>query len=188
MRIKYNAPTILTFTFISVLVLILSSTLLPSLTESWFMVPGKGSFVPFRIRNWVTLVTHVIGHANWTHLIANFSLILLIGPILEERYGSWPLLEMIFLTALVTGVLNVFLFSKSLLGASGVAFMMILLASFTNFKKGEIPLTFVLILVLYLGRELFNSLAANTISEFAHIIGGFCGSIFGFFKTSTTKP
>jgi hypothetical protein len=31
-------------------------------------------------------------------------------------------------------------------------------------------------------------LAANTISEFAHIIGGFCGSIFGFFKTSTTKP
>jgi membrane associated rhomboid family serine protease len=188
MRIKYNAPTILTFTFISVLVLVLSNTLLPPLTESWFMVPGKGSFTPFHIRSWVTLVTHVLGHANWTHLIANFSLILLIGPILEERYGSWPLLEMIFLTALVTGVLNVLFFSKALLGASGVAFMMILLASFTNFKKGEIPLTFVLILVLYLGRELFNSLADNTISEFAHIIGGFCGSIFGFFRTAQTSP
>ncbi|MDR2634243.1 MAG: rhomboid family intramembrane serine protease [Treponema sp.] len=187
MRIKYNAPVILTFTFISALVLILSSTLLPFLTESWFMVPGKGGFAPSRIQNWVSLVSHVIGHANWTHLIANFSLILLIGPILEERYGSRSLLEMIFLTALVTGVLNVFLFSKGLLGASGVAFMMILLASFTNFKKGEIPLTFVLIVVLYLGRELVNSLAANSISEFAHIIGGFCGSLFGFFKTPASK-
>ncbi|MDR3115396.1 MAG: rhomboid family intramembrane serine protease [Treponema sp.] len=188
MRIKYNAPTILTFAFISALVLILSSTLVPALTESWFMVPGKGGFTPSRIRSWVTLLTHVLGHANWTHLIANFSLILLIGPILEERYGSWPLLEMILLTALVTGVLNVFLFSKSLLGASGVAFMMILLASFTNFKKGEIPLTFILVVVLYLGRELFNALESNTISEFAHIIGGLCGSIFGFFKTSAPKP
>ncbi|MDR1302131.1 MAG: rhomboid family intramembrane serine protease [Treponema sp.] len=186
MRIKYNAPTILTLTFSSVLVLILSSTLLPFLTESWFMVPGKGGFAFSRIQNWVTLVTHVIGHANWTHLIANFSLILLIGPILEERYGSLPLLEMIFITALVTGVLNVLFFSTSLLGASGVAFMMILLASFTNFKKGEIPLTFILIMVLYLGRELFNSLTENSISEFAHIIGGLCGSVFGFFRTPRT--
>ncbi|MDR1956800.1 MAG: rhomboid family intramembrane serine protease [Treponema sp.] len=183
MRIKYNAPTILTFTFISALVLILSNTLLPSLTELWFMVPGKGGFVPSRIRNWVTLVSHVIGHANWTHLMANFSLILLIGPILEDHYGSWPLFSMILLTALVTGTLNVLFFPHALLGASGVAFMMILLASFTNFEKGDIPLTFILIVILYLGREVFNAFTANTISEFAHIIGGFCGSIFGFFKT-----
>jgi uncharacterized membrane protein YdcZ (DUF606 family) len=60
--------------------------------------------------------------------------------------------------------------------------MMILLASFTNFSRGEIPLTFILILVLYLGRELFNSFSNNNISEFAHIVGGFCGSLFGFFR------
>jgi len=191
MKIKYNAPTVLTFAFLSAAVLVLSQTVMRSLTEQWFLVPGKGSFHPGSVRSWVTLVTHVLGHANWPHLVSNFSFILLIGPILEETYGSLSVLIMIFITALVTGVLNVLFFSSGLLGASGVVFMMILLASFTNFNKGEIPLTFILVLVLYLGRELFNSFgsgnAAGTggnISEFAHIVGGFIGSLFGFFRNA----
>jgi len=187
MKIRYNAPTVLTFAFISAIVLVLSQTLVRSLTEQWFMVPGKGGFSPGSFRNWVTLFTHVIGHANWPHLVSNFSFILLIGPILEEIYGSLSLFIMICITALVTGVLNVLLFSSSLLGASGVVFMMILLASFTNFNKGEIPLTFILVLILFLGRELFNSFGntpgrEGNISEFAHIVGGFIGSLFGFFR------
>jgi membrane associated rhomboid family serine protease len=182
MRIKYNAPTVLTFTFISGAVLILSLTIFPSLTRYWFMVPGRGNFSPRSIRNWITLFTHVLGHADLNHLLANFSFILLIGPILESTYGSLSLLFMIAVTALVTGVMNVLFFSGFLLGASGIVFMMILLASFTNFNKGEIPLTFILILVLYLGREFFNSFRSDNISEFAHIAGGFCGSLFGFFR------
>ncbi|MDR3170889.1 MAG: rhomboid family intramembrane serine protease [Treponema sp.] len=184
MRIKYNAPTVLTFTFISTLVLLLSNTLFPALRNSWFVVPGHGGFVPSHLRSWITLFTHVLGHADWAHLISNFSFILLIGPILEEHYGSLPLLIMIVLTALITGVLNVCFFSTALLGASGVVFMMILLASFTNISKGEIPLTFILVLVFYLGREIFNAFNANRISEFAHIVGGLCGSLFGFFRSS----
>ena len=180
MRIKYNAPVVLTFAFISLAVLVLSLTIYPSLTRELFMVRGRGSFSPRQIRSWVTLFTHVIGHVNWEHLFSNFTLILLIGPILEEYYGSFSLFSMIFVTALVTGLLNVFLFHSALLGASGVLFMMILLASFTNFSEGEIPLTFILILVLYLGRELFASFSNDNISQFAHIVGGFCGSLFGF--------
>ena len=187
MRIKYNAPIVLTFTFISVGGLILSATLFPSLTKDWFMVPGKGSFSPNRFQSWATLFTHVIGHGNWDHLFSNFTLILLIGPILEEYYGSFSLFFMIIDTAVVTGALNIIFFPTSLLGASGVLFMMILLASFTNFNKGEIPLTFILILVLYLGREFYNSFGNNSISQFAHIVGGFCGSLFGFFRPSKNQ-
>jgi membrane associated rhomboid family serine protease len=181
-RIKYNAPTVLTFAFVSAAVLLLSY-IMPGLTEYWFMVPGRGGFRLGSLRCWITLVTHAAGHANWTHLLSNFSFILLIGPILEEIYGSRSLLVMILITALVTGVLNTIFFSTALMGASGVVFMMILLASFTNFSRGEIPLTFILVLILYLGRELFNSFSSNNISEFAHIAGGFCGSLFGFFRT-----
>jgi membrane associated rhomboid family serine protease len=187
MRIKYNAPTVLTYAFTSALVLILTQLIFHSLTRSWFMVPGRGGFSPFSLRNWITLFTHVIGHADWNHLISNFAFILLLGPILEENYGSLSLLVMITITALVTGALNALLFRSSLLGASGVVFMMILLASFTNFNKGEIPLTFILVLALYLGRELFNSFRSDNISEFAHIIGGFCGSLFGFFRPVTAR-
>jgi membrane associated rhomboid family serine protease len=182
MKIKYNAPTTLTFAFVCALVLMLDKTIFPGLTEAWFAVPGKGGWAPNRIDDWVRLFSHVIGHADWNHLISNFSFILLIGPILEQTYGSLPLLLMMFATAAVTGVMNIFLFPTGLLGASGIVFMMILLASFTNFNKGEVPLTFILILGLYLGREVFNSFTTNNISEFAHIIGGFCGSLFGFFR------
>jgi len=186
MKIKYNAPTVLTFAFISAIVLILSQTVAHSLTEQWFLVPGREGFSARSPRNWITLFTHVLGHANWPHLVSNFSFILLIGPILEEVYGSVSLFIMIVITALVTGVLNVVFFSSGLLGASGIVFMMILLASFTNFSRGEIPLTFILVLLLYLGRELFNSFAGDpagaNISQFAHIVGGFIGSLFGFFR------
>jgi membrane associated rhomboid family serine protease len=182
MKIKYNAPTVLTFAFVSAAALLLNQTILRGLTPTWFMVSGRGGFHSGSLRSWVTLFTHVIGHADITHFLSNFSFILLIGPILEENYGSRILLLMIAVTALVTGALNTIFFSSSLLGASGVVFMMILLASFTNFKKGEIPLTFILVLILYLGRELINSFRSDTISEFAHIAGGFCGSLFGFFR------
>ena len=189
MKIRYNAPAVLTFTFISVAVLILSQTFFRSLTAQWYMVGGKGDFSPSSLRCWVTLFTHVLGHANWSHLVSNFSFILLIGPILEETYGSASLLIMIAITALVTGILNVLFFPYSLLGASGVVFMMILLASFTNFNKGEVPLTFILVLILYLGRELFNSFGNSpehgaNISQFAHVVGGFIGSLFGFLRSS----
>jgi len=184
MRIKYNTPTVLSFALVCALVLLLSQTLFRSLTEQWFVVPGRGGFSVDSFRSWVTLFTHVLGHSHWPHLISNFSFILLIGPLLEEMYGSFSLFLMLCFTALVTGALNVLFFSTGLLGASGIVFMMILLASFSNFKKGEIPLTFILVLVLYLGKEFYNFFAsdARNVSVFAHVVGGFIGSLFGFFR------
>jgi membrane associated rhomboid family serine protease len=133
-------------------------------------------------------VTHVLGHANWQHLSNNLLIILIVGPILEDNYGSARLVFMMVVTALSTGLVNVLLFQSYLLGASGVVFMMILLASFTNFKKGEIPLTFILVLVLYIGSEFIMSFRPDGTARFAHIIGGFCGSVFGFFSSKEGKP
>jgi membrane associated rhomboid family serine protease len=181
MKIKYNAPTILTYALFCAVVMALTTTLLPGLAQNWFTVPGKGHFSPSNARHWLSLLTHAAGHESWSHLVSNFSIILLIGPLLEENYGSYALLIMITITAVVTGVLNVLFFSTGLMGASGVVFMMILLASFTNFRRGEIPLTFILVLILYLGDQLFKSFGEDKISHFAHIAGGFCGSLFGFF-------
>jgi membrane associated rhomboid family serine protease len=167
--------------------MLLSLTLIPALNQIWFMVPGRTNFHAGSVKNWITVFTHVIGHENWTHLINNFMVILLIGPMLEENYGSKDLLIMIVITAFVTGILNAFLFKSYLMGASGVAFMMILLSSFTNFSKGEIPLTFILMLILYMGVQVISSFSADNISQFAHIIGGLCGSFFGFLHPERRK-
>jgi membrane associated rhomboid family serine protease len=184
MRIRYNAPVILTLTLLSTVVLIVDQ-ILGGFTEAFFVsYPAfSGSVLDF-----LRLFTHVIGHQNWLHLMSNFSFILLIGPVLEEKYRSGPLLLMVLVTALVTGILNFLFFSTGLMGASGIVFMLILLSSFTNIRSGEIPLTFVLIVVLFLAKEFINAFAQDNVSQFAHIIGGICGGLFGFLFTKTKRP
>lgn len=184
MKLKYNAPTTLTISLAAMVVFVVSYMFTGGkLAETWFMVPGRGAFDFHDPVQYVKLFSYVLGHKDWAHIFGNLSILLLIGPILEEGYGSVSMLVMTLITALVTGLLNVFFFPTSLYGASGIVFMMILLASFTNFGKGEIPITFILVMLLYLGQEVWNAIVArDNISHFAHIIGGFCGSLFGFFR------
>ena len=183
MKIRYNAPVTLTFALLATIILLLDQLLRLGLTQALFIVPGRHAFTVSDPVNIFRLFSHVLGHVNWEHLLGNFAIILLIGPILEEKYGTLSMLAMIITTAFVTGILNVILFPTGLLGASGVVFMMILLASFTNIRNKEIPLTFILILIIYLAREFLSSFQENEISEFAHIVGGLCGSMFGFIRS-----
>jgi membrane associated rhomboid family serine protease len=177
MRISYNSPVILTLTLVCAAILFLDGVLAGNLTGNFFTVYPTFSFL--NPLDYLRLFSHALGHANWTHLLSNFTFILLIGPILEEKYGSKPLLVMMFVTAFVTGVLNVLFFSTGLLGASGIVFMLIILSSITNIRQGEIPLTFILISVLFLGKEVVDAFNADNVSQFAHVIGGVCGGIFG---------
>lgn len=180
MKIHYNAPVILTFTFFSAAVLLLNPATGDRLIPYLFVIPGSVSLSdPL---TYFRLIFHIAGHVDWSHLVGNFTLILLIGPMLEEKYGSRLMLIMILTTALSTGLLNVLLFDTGLLGASGVAFMLIILSSFTRIRAGFIPITFLLIVALFLGREIVDAFSNDSISQFAHIAGGICGSIFGFLK------
>ena len=196
MRLEYNAPVILTFTLISTAVLIIHQ-FVADIMPIFTIYPVVELANPLW---YVRLFSHVIGHGSWAHLVGNFTFILLIGPILEEKYGSRDLLFMIAVTALVTGILHLIISGlgfagepTGLLGASGIVFMLILLSSVTN-SKGGIPLTFVLIVVLFLGKEVIGSFADDNISQLAHIIGGILGGIFGFLlkgrkvKNTAQKP
>jgi membrane associated rhomboid family serine protease len=178
LRLKYNAPVTLSFSLLCALVLLVDQVSGGWLIRGFFTIYPDFSFVsPL---SWLRLVSHVIGHASWAHLIGNFAFILLIGPVLEEKYGSLPILLMMIVTAVATGVLNILIVHSGLLGASGIVFMLILLSSFTNIRSGEIPITFILIVVLYVVREFVNALTPSSISEVAHIVGGICGGLFGF--------
>lgn len=174
--IKYNSPVVLTFALICTGIFIVFGN-----TQAMPQFFAVGTSI-----NWSnplsisTLFTHVLGHSSIEHLIGNMTFILLVGPIIEEKYGSGKTLMMIILTALITGLLNISFFSTGLMGASGIVFMFILLVSFTNTSGGQIPLTFILVALLFIGKEVMNSLSSDQVSQFAHIIGGVCGSIFGF--------
>jgi membrane associated rhomboid family serine protease len=187
LRIRYNAPVVLTFALLSAIVLLIDQLTGGSFIRAFFTLPP--TFTATSPLSWVRLVSYVIGHASWAHLIGNFSFILLIGPVLEEKYGSVPLLLMMIVTALATAILNLLVVRTGLYGASGIVFMLILLSSFTNFRQGEIPITFLLIVALYLVREFVNALSPDTVSQLAHIAGGVVGGLFGFlFSKPPAKP
>lgn len=176
MRIRYNSPVILTFALLSAAVLVLFMRTGP-LYYQLFSAPTE--FNPFSLLSYFSLISHIAGHKDIEHLLSNFMIILLIGPLVEEKYSSSVLLSMIVVTAAVTGLLNVALFSTGLMGASGIAFMLIVVGSLTNFRRGEMPLTFLLVVAIYLGSEVLNGLKSDNVSQFAHILGGVCGAGFG---------
>lgn len=177
MKLEYNAPVILTFTLIATAVMIIDG-IFGSFTSALFAFRGTFDFAaPL---DYVRLFSYTMGHANWPHLMGNFAIILLIGPILEEKYGSTDLLFMMGVTALVSSSLSILFFDNGGLGASGIVFMLIMLSSFANFRSGTIPMTFILVALLYLGEEVVRAFSNDNISQFGHIVGGIVGGLFGF--------
>ena len=177
-RIQYNSPLILTYALLSLAALGLdhatqgiSNVLLFSIYRSPLTDPLL----------YLRMIGHVLGHASLAHYFDNVVLILLIGPMLEEKYGSKWLGIMMLVTALVTGLLFLAVSEHALIGGSGLVFMLILLSSFTNLQRGRIPVTLILAVVIFIGREVVTSAATQTnISHLTHIIGGICGAVFGY--------
>ena len=182
MKIKYNAPVSITFALIALVILAVDQLTAQAVIARLFTAPPRGAFQFSNPLMYPRLVLHVFGHAGWSHYIGNMAFVLLLGPTLEEKYGSPSILFMFFLTALITGLLNVLFLPSGLQGASGIVFMMILLMSFSNIRQGELPVTFILVVQIFLAKEIINAFRTNDISEFAHIVGGVLGSLFGFFR------
>ena len=161
LRIQYNAPVVLTFSLLSLAALLLGMATGERSTWLLFCVYRSPLTDPL---TYVRLFGHVL------------------GPPLEEKYGSRRLLACIAITALVSGLVQFILFPGSaLLGASGIVFMMIVLSSLAGMREGAIPLTLILVVILYLGGEVVDAVAAqDSVSQLTHIVGGLCGAALGF--------
>ena len=185
-QITYNSPAVLGFALICLIALLMGMITRGSSTKILFATYRDSLLNPMF---YVRLCTHVFGHADWAHFIGNMSYILLLGPTLEKRYGTARIVEIILITAFVTGVVNCLFFSRvPLCGASGVVFAFILLTSFVDFKDGEIPLTFILVALIFLGQQVFEGLSVrDNVSNLSHIIGGVVGVICGYYLNIKKK-
>lgn len=178
-RVAVNAPAVLTFAAIC-----FAAQLLSVLTR------GKSNGLVFSVyrssllnpMTYIRCVCHVFGHADWEHLFGNMMYLLILGPMLEEKYGTANIVFVMLATAIVTGVINLIFFPYvHLLGASGVVFAFILLASITATEAGTIPLTFILVAAMYIGQQIYQGLfVRDDISQLTHIAGGVVGSVLGF--------
>lgn len=179
LRLAFNAPAILTFAL-----LCLAAQLLNLLTK------GRANLFVFSVyrsslldpMTYIRCLGHVFGHTDWEHLFGNLMYLMILGPMLEEKYGTSNMVFVILATALVTGVINMIFFPQiHLLGASGIVFAFILLASITANEARTIPLTFVLVAAMYMGQQIYQGIfVRDDVSQLTHILGGGVGSALGF--------
>lgn len=176
--LQYNSTLILTYFFISVGTLILKYI---TLGKSNLLLFSSYRSSPFNPLTYIRLFTHILGHENWRHLSNNFLYILLIGPMLEEKYGTYNLFIMILITAGIIGIINSLLGNKRILGASGIVYMFIVMSSFVNIQAGKVPITLILIFIFYIANEIIDGIfKEDNVSHLGHIIGAICGCTLGY--------
>jgi membrane associated rhomboid family serine protease len=177
-RIHYNAPVVLTFSLLALALHWVDRRFEGAITRSLFVTgPPFSVFDPL---DYFRFVSHTIGHGSLEHLISNLTMILLLGPILEERYGSEDMLKMILLTGLLVGVINLLIVRKGLLGASSIVFMFISLISIVDLRRGSVPISFILVALLFIGAEVLQITRPDDVSQMGHIVGAVLGAMFGF--------
>ena len=186
LKITFNSPLVLGFALACAAATLLGAVTGESSTALLFSTYGAPMTDPLM---YLRLFTHVLGHTGLEHLVGNMAYILLLGPALEEKYGWKNLLAVMLVTALITGAVHNLFFSHTiLLGASGVAFAFILLTSFTEFREGEIPLTVILVAVIYLGQQIWDGITVRDhVSNLTHVIGGIVGAGAGYLLNRKTQ-
>lgn len=185
LHISFNAPAVLGFTAVCVIAQVLNIVTAGGSNTAVFSVWRSSLLDPL---TYVRCFCHVFGHSGWDHLLNNIMFILILGPMLEEKYGSANIIKVMAVTALVTGIINPILFPNvRLLGASGIVFAFILLSSITATEDGGIPVTFILVAAVYLGMQIYQGLfTKDNVSQLTHIVGGIVGSVLGFAMNGRT--
>ena len=175
-KIYLNAPITLGFSLICIIALLLNMVSSGKTNVLFFSTYGSSLLSPM---TYIRLLGHIFGHANVDHLVSNLLYILLLGPMLEEKYGK-RLIIVILSTAAVTGIVHNLLSPNTmLLGASGVVVAFIILASITGNEEG-IPVTLIIVALLWIGSEIYTGITtADSVSQLTHIVGGLTGGIIG---------
>ena len=179
-KFDYNSKVIITYLFICLIAWFLN-IITRGKTTKWIFECYRSS--PLNPLTYVRLFTHSIGHKDIDHLIGNFLYILLVGPMIEEKYGSINLIIMLLITSLIIGLYNIIFTNNNIKGASGNVYMLIVLSSFSNISEGKIPLTVLLILIFYVIGEARKTITDRKSASYhdGHLIGALCGLLFGFF-------
>lgn len=186
MKITFNAPVTIT-----IAVLAAAATL----------VPGAATFLALRPMGmtcwlnpfWYTgIMGHIFVHQDLSHLIGNMAMFLILGTALEEKLKSGRFLILVailtFLTGLTVSALGLFTHT-SVLGASGLVFGLIMVTGTQGAKKGEIPITIILIAALWCIKEMGGVFDRTThISNSTHLVGALWGLLYGLhLRTDETR-
>lgn len=188
----YDAPVTLTFAILAVIIFILYTTVLKDKIGTSILISptsSKGT-LPFSFKDplsYFRLIFHILGFTDKSVLISDLIFILLLGPQMEERYGSVVIGVMIFVSALFSGVLNACFCVNPICGASAPVFMLILLYALMFLTKKKISATSLAIIILFVFREVIQGNPNGIVGVVINIAGGLCGSLFALLTSPKAR-
>lgn len=188
----YDAPVTLTFVIISLLFFIFDSLILKNkITPLILSSPttSEGT-LPFEIKNFLSYLRffmYSFGGNFSLFYFANLIFILLLGPSIEEKYGSVVIGIMMVVSSVFAGVLNACFRSASMIGATSIVFMLIFLNAFLSFSKKKIPMSFVVVFGVYIVFNVIEPKVNVVVELFINIAGGLCGSLFAFLASPKAR-
>ena len=100
MKINFNAPLTLVFALLTTLALGINT-----LSNGWF-----NSMFALYFTSWLDpmmylrLITYPFCHANFSHLLNNMMLFLVLGPILEAKYKPKRMIVAMLFTSVISGI------------------------------------------------------------------------------------
>lgn len=177
---SYHSMVTISYFLICFIVFVLNVLFKDKVTR--FLKIRRGSI--FNPMNYIRLVTSGFCHADFQHFRNNFIFILLLGPILEEKYGSLLFLEMILITTVASSIFHLLFYDSSAIGSSDLVYMMVVLCGIVCSFDGKIPITFVLLFLFFVFEEIvkmFFHKKNDQVGHDGHVIGAICGIVFGYF-------
>lgn len=190
-KFSYDAPVTLTFALISVVIFLLNSFIFKQKMDTIIASPttaaGALAFSASNFMSYLRILLYPFGSISSTALVSNLIFILLLGPSMEERYGSVIIGIMMCVSTIFSGVLTACFCTISLKGAIPIVFMLIFLNSFMSISKKKIPLSFVMAFILFIVLGISEKNPNGAIGIIINIAGGLCGSLFAFLTSPKAR-
>lgn len=176
-HLKNNSPVIVAYVLISLTAFWLKDTEFGRTLLPWLSLPRE--IKSAEATYYLNFVSYIFGYENWDYLLQNITFLLLLGPLVEKKYSSKLVFLMLIVTASITGTLQVLFYGSSYagreIGGTCIVYMLIMVASATNIKSYEIPVTLVLLIGFLIGGLSITSRHYNSLPL---VVGGICGFIF----------
>ena len=192
LKFEYDSPVMLTFAFITLIIFILDTFVFKGkLKDVWLITPtATGGQFPFAFsdfRSIIRLFIHVFGYDQSSVLVCNLIFILLLGPQMEDRYGSVIIGIMIFVSALFSGVLNACFCTNAVSGSEPVVFMLILLWTMMQLSRSKISASAIAVIALFITMLVFRKNPNGVVGVAVVAAGGLCGSLFAFLASPKAR-
>lgn len=185
-KFTYDAPVTLTFSLVCIVVYLVDTFILKSyLSSSILLSPTSGSgLLPFSFSDplsYARLFLYVFGSGSINLLLSNLVLILLLGPSIEDYYGSVIIGIMMAVSILFSGVINACFCTSALQGSAVIVFMMIFLNGFIAIAKRKLTLSFIVVFLMFTVFQWLENKQPGVVDGIVTVLinigGGLCGSL-----------